>query len=80
MFEQEWNCKGSIISADNLFYCYEEKGGNLALVEPSVEEFKIISSFQIMDGKGPHWAHPVIKNGVLYVRHGEVLMAFNIKV
>jgi hypothetical protein len=28
---------------------------------------------------GPFWAHPVIHNGVLYIRHTNALMAYNIK-
>lgn len=80
MYETEWINKGSIISADGLLYCYEEKFGNLALVEPNPEEFKVISSFQIpLGSRGPYWTHPVIKNGILYVRHGDALMAYNIK-
>jgi len=78
-YEKKWECKGSIITADNMMYCYEEKKGNLALVEPTPEDFKIVSSFKIDKGKGPHWAHPVIRNGVLYVRHGDVLMAYDVK-
>jgi len=30
-------------------------------------------------GTGNHWAHPVINNGVLYFRHGDALMACQIK-
>ena len=78
-YEKKWNNKGSIILADDMLYCYEEKGGNIALVEPTPEDFKIISSFKIMKGKGPHWAHPVIRDGVYYVRHGDYLMAYNIR-
>ncbi|MFC2118177.1 PQQ-binding-like beta-propeller repeat protein [Bacteroidota bacterium] len=79
LYEKKWFNKGSIISADGLLYCYEEKYGNLALVEPTPEEFKILSSFKIDKGKGPYWSHPVIVNGVLYVRHGDFLMAYNIE-
>lgn len=69
--------KGSIIEADGLLYCYDENRGNFALVEPS-DTFKIISSFRIDKGSGPFWCHPVICDGVLYVRRGKVLMAFDI--
>jgi outer membrane protein assembly factor BamB len=79
MYEIEWNTKGSIIAADNMLYCYEERTGNFALVEPIPEDFKIISSFRITEGKGPHWAQPVIHDGVLYIRHGNALMAYDIK-
>ena len=30
MYEKEWKTKGSIIYADGMLYCYEEKNGNLA--------------------------------------------------
>ncbi len=78
-WETKWFNKGSIISADGLLYCYEEKMGNLALVEPTPEEFRVISSFKINEGKGPHWAHPAIYDGKLFIRHGEVVMVFNVK-
>ena len=79
MFEEKWNCKGSISAADDMLYCYEERKGNLALVEPTPDKFNIISSFRIKHGSGPHWTQPVIHNGVLYIRHGNALMAYNIK-
>lgn len=78
-YEEHWKCKGSIISADGLLYVYDERSGNVGLVNPTPEKFDLISSFKIAKGSGPYWAHPVIKNGKLYVRHGKVLMAFNIK-
>lgn len=76
-YENKWHNKGSIITADGMLYCYEEKNGNLALVKPNPEKFEMVSSFKI-DGKGGHWAHPSIFDGKLFVRHGDVLMAFNI--
>jgi hypothetical protein len=79
MYEKKWKCKGSIISADNKLYCYEEKRGNIALVEPTVNDFEIISSFRPTIKNWPHWSHLVIRNGVLYVRHADVLMAFNVR-
>ncbi|MBL6962468.1 MAG: PQQ-like beta-propeller repeat protein [Bacteroidetes bacterium] len=79
MYNEEWINKGSIISAEGMLYCYEEKTGNIALVKADPKEFKIISSFKINLGNGPHWSHLVIKDGILYVRHGNALMAFDIK-
>jgi outer membrane protein assembly factor BamB len=78
MFEEEWITKGSIVYADGKLYCYEERSGNLALVNPTPEKFDIISSFKVELGSGPHWAHPYIADGKLLVRHGEVLMVFDI--
>jgi outer membrane protein assembly factor BamB len=79
LYEEKWFNKGSIISSDGMLYCMEEKTGNLALVKPNPQKFEVVSSFKVPLGKGPFWAHPVIKNGILYVRHGDALMAFKIQ-
>ncbi|PLX23656.1 MAG: alcohol dehydrogenase [Salinivirgaceae bacterium] len=79
-WEEKWKCKGSIIAAEGLLYIYDEKDGFAGLVKPSPEKFDLISSFQVTQGKmGPYWAHPVIHNGVLYLRHTNALMAYDIK-
>jgi outer membrane protein assembly factor BamB len=79
MYDTEWFNKGSIISADGLFYCMEEKNGNVALVQPDPSGFKVISSFQVKDGAGPYFSHPSIYDGKLLIRHGDVLMIYDIK-
>ncbi len=79
-WEEHWNCKGSIISAEGLLYIYDEKRGNVGLLKANPEKFDLVSSFQIKQGNsGPFWAHPVIHNGVLYIRHTNALMAYDIK-
>jgi len=80
MYEKKWITKGSIISAEGMLYCYEEKEGNLALVVATPKEFKIVSSFKVPMGSGQHWAHPAISDGRLHIRHGDALMVYNIKV
>jgi len=70
--------KGSIIYADGMLYCYSEKG-TLALVKPTKDGMQLISSFKIAKGDGMHWAHPAISHARLYIRHGDYLMAFDIK-
>ncbi len=79
MYEKKWYTKGSIAYADNKLYCYEERSGNIALVNPTPEKFDIVSTFKIGYGSGPHWAHPYIIDGKMLIRHGDVLMVFNIK-
>ncbi len=69
---------GTIIAAEGLLYCYSEKG-EMALVKPNPEKFEIISKFPITLGTEQHWAHPVIYKGVMYVRHGDTLMAYKVK-
>ncbi|MBU8893641.1 MAG: PQQ-binding-like beta-propeller repeat protein [Bacteroidales bacterium] len=69
--------RGSTIYADNLLYMYNEKGPlNLIKTEPKLE---VVSSFRIKKGTKEHFAHPVIKNGILYIRHGNVLLVYNIR-
>ena len=75
----QWLNKGVTITADEMLYCYEEKGGTLALVRPVPEKFDVVSSFKVTDGSGSHWAHPVICDGLLYVRHGDALAVYRIK-
>jgi outer membrane protein assembly factor BamB len=68
---------GVVIAADGMLYCYSEKG-EMALVKATPEKFDMINMFHITLGTGTHWAHPVIYQGVLYVRHGNALMAYGI--
>ena len=80
MWEEQWKCKGSIISAEGMLYIYDEKRGNVGLLNVNPEKFDLVSSFQITQGvSGPFWAHPVIHNGILYLRHNNALMAYDIK-
>jgi len=75
---EHWFNKGPIIAANGMLYCYDEKRGNLGLVKADPEGFELISSIRIMEGSGPHWARPSIYNGMLLVRHGTALIAYNI--
>ena len=79
LWTQKWFTRGSIISADGMLYLFEEKSGHVALVKPGSEKLDIVSEFQITKGEGPFWAHPVISKGRLYIRHGNVLMVYQIK-
>jgi outer membrane protein assembly factor BamB len=79
MYEEHWKCKGSVIAAEGLLYLFDEKSGNVGLVKPDPGKFEVISSFRVTEGSGPHWAHPVIHNGYLYLRHGKALMVYDIK-
>jgi outer membrane protein assembly factor BamB len=68
---------GSAIYADNMLYVYSDRGKtSLVKLNPKLE---MVSSFRVKKGTKEHFAHPVIKNGVLYIRHGNALMAFDIK-
>ena len=79
MYETTWQTKGSVTAADGMLYCYEEKRGNLALVKPTPDDFEIVSSFRVTQESGPHWTQPVLHKGVLFIRHGNALMAYDVK-
>jgi outer membrane protein assembly factor BamB len=68
---------GSVIYADGMLYTYDHKKGTVCLVDPTQMEIK--GSFKVPKGTKEHFSHPVICNGVLYIRHGEALMAYKIK-
>ncbi len=78
VFSSRELAKGVVIYADGRLYCYTERG-ELALVEPDPGGPVIRGQVDITLGSEQHWAHPVINKGVLYVRHGNALMAYNIK-
>ena len=68
---------GSAVCADGMLYCYGEKG-TMALVRATPTAHEIVSKFKVAQGEGPHWAHPVISGGRLYIRHGDMLMVYSI--
>lgn len=68
---------GIILRADGLFYCYTKRG-EIALVSADRIAYKVISRFRVPLGDGPHFSHPVIYKGRMYIRHGSALMVYNI--
>ncbi|HEX7585981.1 MAG TPA: PQQ-binding-like beta-propeller repeat protein [Prolixibacteraceae bacterium] len=69
---------GSVIYADHHLYCYTDNG-YVNLIKLDGSQMKVVSKFKIEKGAKEHFAHPVIANGVLYVRHGNALMAYQIR-
>jgi outer membrane protein assembly factor BamB len=68
---------GAMVYADDMLYVYSEKG-TIRLIKADPSAFSQVSSFEITQGAAEHWAHPTISNGRLYIRHGDVLMAYDI--
>lgn len=93
--DREWRCvdaktgadkwesseigNGVVIAADGMLFLYSEKAGELAIVEATPSAFKLLGKTKVDKGTAQHWAHPVINNGILYVRHGNALIAYKIK-
>ncbi|RKD89962.1 outer membrane protein assembly factor BamB family protein [Mangrovibacterium diazotrophicum] len=78
-YNEQWNTKGALIYADSMLYVYEEQRGTVALVKPNPEKFDVVSTFRFEKGAGPHWAHPFINDGKLFLRHGDVLQVYNLR-
>jgi len=77
LFESDMMTQGNIIFADGLLYCYDQKG-KVALAEPLKDSYRLISSFEVPYGEKQHWAHSVIHNKRLFIRHGSSLMVYDI--
>lgn len=69
--------KGVVIAANNKLIGYSEKG-ELFLADAVPFSFKINSKTKVSIGTEQHWTHPVVFNGVLYLRHGNTLIAYQI--
>lgn len=69
--------KGVTIAVNNQLIGYSEKG-ELFLANATPTEFALVSKTKVALGSEQHWAHPVVSNGILYVRHGNTLIAYKI--
>ena len=69
--------KGAVIYAEGMLYCYSDRG-ELALVRADPSGFRVVGKTLVSLGSEQHWAHPMIHDGVLYVRHGRALIAYDI--
>ena len=80
IYNDDWKKKGkgAIVSADGMLYLYEERRGTLGLVNPG-NKLDVVSQFRIKYGSRQHWSHPTISDGILYVRHGNALGAFDLR-
>ncbi len=70
--------KGTLIFADDMLYCYTEKG-MVGLVKPDNGKMELISSFKMPVGTKEFFTIPVISDGVLYMRHGNSMLAYDIR-
>ena len=68
---------GSVIAADGMLYYYNHRG-EVMLINADPLTMDVLSKFRITRGLKEHFAHPVIHDGKLYVRHGNWLQAFKI--
>ncbi len=72
--------QGNTVYADGMLYIYEgPKRGRVSLVKPSPQGLDLKGQFDVTAGTEKHWAHPTIAHGMLLIRHGDALIAYDIK-
>lgn len=72
--------KGSLTFADGMLYTLNENDGRMGLVKATPARHEVVSQFRIpKGGEGPTWAHPVVCGGRLYVRHSDLLYAYQVR-
>ena len=74
---------GSLTCADDMLYCMSEKEGTVALVKATPEKYEEMGRFTLPQpeeggGMGLYWAHPVVCNKKLYLRHGNFLYCYDV--
>jgi outer membrane protein assembly factor BamB len=69
---------GNLIYTDSKFIVYGNNG-DVSLFNYEKGILVPGGTFKITKGSKEHFAHPVVANGVLYIRHGGALMAYKVK-
>ena len=72
--------KGSVHYADGLLYGLTEDDKTVLLIKPEPKEFVLLSQFELPnDAEGKSWAHPVVLDGRMYLRHAQYLYCYDVK-
>jgi outer membrane protein assembly factor BamB len=79
MYAERGAGRGSLTYADGMLYTLSERG-IVGLVPATPTRLQIASQFPIpKNGRGPSWAHPVVCDGRLFIRHGDFLYAYDVR-
>lgn len=71
--------KGSLTYADGMLYTFSERR-MVGLVKAGHEKHELVSSFRLpSEERDPSWAHPVVCGGRLYLRHSNLLFAYDVR-
>jgi outer membrane protein assembly factor BamB len=68
----------AVLYADGHFIFRYDRGP-VALIEATPDEYRLKSVFTPVQGSGPAWAHPVIHEGKLYLRHEALLACYDLR-
>lgn len=76
---------GSVIYADGRLYCFGEDKSELAMLEANPGGYKQLARFRLPQEsmlrkpRGKAWTHPVLADGMLYLRDQELLFCYKVK-
>ena len=83
--EVKWKSRGtghdsaSLAAADGHLYIHYADG-TMTLVKASPEAFEEVGHFEVPgSGERPSWSHPVVLDGKLYVREGDVIVCYDLR-
>ncbi len=78
---QKWkagNDEGSITFADGMLYTLDQRG-TMRLVKAIPDKYEISGEFRVPSGgKGMYWAHPVVCDKRLYIRHADKIFVYDV--
>jgi len=70
--------KGSLVYADGRLYLFSERG-DVALAEATPEAYREHGRFSLDIGARPTWSHPVVSNGMLFLRDQDTVYAYDVR-
>jgi outer membrane protein assembly factor BamB len=70
--------KASLLGIEGGLLAYSESG-KVLMIKRDGATCQVGGSFPVDFGRQQHWSQPVVANGVLYVRHGEGLAAYDLR-
>lgn len=74
------NGSASVVAADGCLY-FHFANGTVALVKASPEKRELVGEFKAPgSGERPSWSHPVILGGKLYIREGDKLLCYDVRI
>ena len=68
----------AVLYADGQLYFRYERG-QMALIKASPTAYALAGTFTIGSANGKHWAHPVIHDGLLYLRDQDTLLCYDLR-
>ena len=68
----------AVTYADGRLY-FRYQNGVMALIATDPKECKVVSTFEIPEGKKPSWSHPVVAGGRLYLRDKDRLLCYDVR-